>query len=145
RFRGFDRGQRKDEFAQQYLAAFEGEEGILVIGKAQEKAKVTRTQKRRHPDTGVPYPWLVQGTAMVNHYYFYGVDRDFGPFFLQFGTYFPYTAKLCISGHEYAKRPLARAGIAFEALDNGLLSSADPRRAQAICDALSAAKIASLL
>src|SRR5712692_6278465 len=80
---------------------------------------------------------------MVNHFYFF--DRDFGLFFLKFGTYFPYTAKLCLNGHEYAKRQLARAGIAFEALDNGLLSCADPRRAQALCDGLSVAKIDALV
>ena len=81
---------------------------------------------------------------MVNHFYFYCVDRDFGPFFLKFATYFPYTAKLCLNGHEYVKRQLTRAGIAFEALDNGLLSCADPRRAQALCDGLSAPKIDAL-
>jgi hypothetical protein len=27
------------------------------------------------------YPWVVEGSAMVNHYYFYCVDDDFGPFF----------------------------------------------------------------
>ena len=81
---------------------------------------------------------------MVNHFYFYCVDRDFGPFLLKFATY-PYTAKLCLNGHEYAKRQLARAGIAFEALDNGLLSCADPRRAQALCDRLSSAKIVALV
>src|SRR5437667_7046392 len=43
---------------------------------------------------------------MVNHYYFYCVDEDFGPFFLKFGSYFPYNAKLCINGHEYLKRQL---------------------------------------
>ena len=32
---------------------------------------------------------------MVNHYYIYAVDRDFGPFFLKFSSYFPYNAKLC--------------------------------------------------
>ena len=58
-------------------------------------------------------------TAMVNHYYCYGLDADFGPFFLKFSSYFPYNAKLCINGHEYAKRQLAKEKIAFEALDNG--------------------------
>ena len=48
---------------------------------------------------------------MVNHYYFYGIDEDFGPFFLKFCTYFPYNAKLCINGHEYVKRQLAKEGI----------------------------------
>src|SRR5207249_10860129 len=34
----FEKGQRKDDVAQKYLAAFEGEEGVLFVGKAQEKA-----------------------------------------------------------------------------------------------------------
>jgi hypothetical protein len=60
-----------------------------------------RTERRRCSRTGATYPWIVQSTAMVNHYYFYGVDQDFGPFFLKFCSYFPYNAKLCINGHEY--------------------------------------------
>src|SRR6516165_5107654 len=44
-----------------------------------------------------------------------------------------------------AKRQLAQEGIAFEALDNGILSCANPKRLQAICDGLSAAKIDALL
>jgi hypothetical protein len=82
---------------------------------------------------------------MVNQYYVYAVDRDFGPFFLKFSSYFPYNAKLCLNGHEYAKRQLAKEGIAFEALDNGIQSCADPARLQAICDGLSPAKIDALL
>lgn len=37
---------------------------------------------------------------MVNHYYIYAVDRDFGPFLLKFCTYFPYNGKLCLNGHD---------------------------------------------
>src|ERR1700758_3645992 len=58
---------------------------------------------------------------------------------------FPTTPKLCLNGHEYAKQQLARKGIAFEALDNGILSCADPARLQQICDGLSADKIDGLL
>ena len=68
---------------------------------------------------------------MVNHFYFYGIDEDFGPFFLKFCTYFPYNAKLCINGHEYVKRQLAKEGIAFEALDNGILTLRRPQTAAA--------------
>lgn len=137
----FAKGQRKDEVAARYVADFPHDEGLLFIGKAQEKASVFRTQKRRNPHTGRSYPWIVRSTALVNQYYFYGVDRDFGPFFLKFSSYFPYTAKFCFNGHEYAKRQLQRAGIAYEALDNGFLSCADPARLQAICDGLSADRI----
>ena len=82
---------------------------------------------------------------MVNHYYFYCVDSDFGPFFLKFCSYFPYNAKLCINGNEYAKRQLAKRGIAYEALDNGVLSCEDPAGLQRICDGLDAKKIDHLL
>jgi hypothetical protein len=82
---------------------------------------------------------------MVNHYYFYCIDEDFCPFFLKFCSYFPDTAKLCLNGHEYVKRQLAKEGIAFEALDNGILSCAHPKRLQEICDQLSAEKIDGLL
>src|ERR1700740_2195213 len=86
--------------------SFAPEEGVVFIGKAQEKTPVFRTEKRHSPRTGRPYPWIVKSTAMVNHYYIYAVDRDFGPFFLKFGTYFPYNGKPCQNGHEYAKRQL---------------------------------------
>ena len=127
--------------AQKYLGRFRQDEGVLFIGKAQEKTRVVRTEKRRNPRTGATYPWLVMSTAMVNHYYFYCVDRDFGPLFVKLGSYFPYTGKVCLNGHEYLKRQLAQEGIAYEALDNGLLSCADPQRAQQICDELSSEKI----
>jgi hypothetical protein len=81
---------------------------------------------------------------MVNHHYFYLVDADFGPLFLKFASYFPYPVKLCLNGHEYLKRQLTQAGIAFEAVDNGIRACAQPRRLQALADGLSAKKIERL-
>jgi hypothetical protein len=140
----FRKGQRKDDVAAEHRASFQETEGILFLGKAQEKVSVFRTEKRTDA-TGKKYPWIVKSTAMVNQLYFYCIDEDFGPFFLKFCTYFPYNAKLCINGHEYVKRQLAKKGIAFEPLDNGILSCAAPQRLQEICDSLSAAKIDALL
>jgi hypothetical protein len=141
----FEKGQRKDAMMAEHLRQFGREEGIVFVGKAQEKTPVFRTERRRSPTTGRPYPWIVRRSAMVNNYYIYALDRDFGPFFLKFCSYFPFNAKLCLNGHEYAKRQLTREGLAFEALDNGILRCADPKRLQAICDGLSAAKIDALL
>ena len=141
----FQKGQRKDDVTQKYLGRFAQHEGVLYVGKAQEKARVMRTERRRSRFTGGTYPWIVESTAMVNHYYFYCVDEDFGPFFLKFCSYFPYNAKLCINGNEYLKRQLAKCGVAFEALDNGVKSCADPKLMQRVCDELSAGKIDRLL
>jgi hypothetical protein len=141
----FAKGERKDDIAQEYRAKFQGAEGVLFVGKAQEKTPVFRTEKRRNPETGQTYPWIVRSTAMVNHFYFYLIDQDFGPLFLKICTYFPYNAKLCINGHEYVKQQLTKEGIAFEALDNGVLSCANPRRLQQLCDGLTGSKIDALL
>jgi hypothetical protein len=141
----FERNTRKEELAAEYRARFAGSEGILFIGKSQEKVRTFRTEGRRDPNTGASYPWLVQSTAMVNQYYFYGLDDDFGPFFLKFSSYFPYGARLCINGHEYAKRQLAKEGIAYEALDNGICRCDNPARLQAIANELDGQKIDALL
>jgi hypothetical protein len=135
----FKKGQRKDDVAHQYLATFTGEEGVLFIGKAQEKASVFRTEKRR--DARGVYPWIIRSTAPVNHYYVYLVDRDFGPLFIKFCSYFPYAVKVCLNGHEWLKRQLTRRGIAYEPLDNGIRSSADAARVQRLANELDAPKI----
>ncbi len=136
----FDKGQRKDDVAHEYLAAFDGDEGVLFVGKAQEKASVFRTEKRRDA-TGQSYPWIIRSTAMPNHYYFYLLDRDFGPLFIKFCSYFPYAAKLCLNGHEWLKRQLTQRGVSFEPLDNGIRATDAPRRVQQIADTLTAEKI----
>ncbi len=141
----FAKGQSKEDEAKAQLESFAQEEGVLMIGKAQEKARVMRTERRKNPDTGASYPWLVKSTAMVNQYYFYCVDRDFGLFFIKLCSYFPYTGKVCLNGNEYLKRQLEKEGIDYEELDNGVLSCADAERAQQICDQLSAQRINQLV
>jgi hypothetical protein len=141
----FAKGQRKDDIAQQFLTRFTDEEGVLFVGRAQEKAGVWHTQRRHNPVTGGSYAWLVRSTAFINFFYFYCVDADFGPFFLKFSTYFPYTAKLYINGNEWAKRQAGKAGIGFTPLDNGFAACDDVPAVQAICDSLGPEHIDALL
>src|SRR6478672_7417547 len=141
----FEKGRRKDEVAAELRAKYPHRDGVVFIGKAQEKCTVYRTEKRHNLKKNTSYAWIVKSTAVVNHYYFYCVDDNFGLFFLKFCSYFPYNAKLCLNGHEYAKQQLDREKIAYQALDNGIQSCANPKRLQAICNALSADKIDALL
>lgn len=143
----FAKGQRKDDVMHAHLAEFEAagrSEGVLFIGRAQEKTRLFRTEKRRDAQ-GKSYPWIVASTGVVNHFYVYAVDGDFGPFFLKFCSYFPYNAKLCLNGNHWAQRQAAKAGIGFTPLDNGFAAVADPARLQAICDRLGPAQIDALL
>jgi hypothetical protein len=146
----FGKGESKDEIAHRYLARATDTKGdlgecVLFVGRAQEKALVFRTQKRRNPVTGVDYLWLTRATVQVNHFYFYCVDDDFGPFFLKFCTYFPYNARLCINGNEWAKRQATKAGIGFQPLDNAFAAVDDVPAVQAICDRLGEQQIQALL
>jgi len=136
----FHKGQRKDDVLQQRLRNFKKDEGVVFVGVAQEKVRVPRTTRKAGLGGGT-IPWIIYSTAMVNVYYFYCRDKDFGPFFLKFCSYFPYSAKLCLNGHEYLKCQLAQRGIAFQALDNGLLSCADLKAAQRLSDHLNDTKI----
>src|SRR3954470_1474257 len=140
----FAKGQRKDDVMHEHLTRFTAAEGVLFIGRAQEKTTLFRTERRRD-DEGKSYPWIVKTTGMVNHFYFYCVDADFGPFFLKFCSYFPYTAKLCFNGHHWAQRQAAKVGIGFTAMDNAFAAVDDPAAVQAICDRFGPGHIQALL
>jgi hypothetical protein len=130
----FKQGERKDDVVAPYRARFSGTEGVVLIGVAQERAKAWRGVKRvRDGYVSFDYQWT---TVCVNHYYVYFLDPAWGPGFLKICGYAPYALKLCLNGHEWAKRQLEKQGIAFAALDNGFLSCADPVALQASCDRL---------
>ena len=130
----FERGVRKDDVVAEYRAAYEGEEGVVVIGIAQEKANGFKASKRTQgKKVGFDYS---RQSLFVNHYYFYIQDKNFGPAFIKLCSYAPYAVKVCLNGHEWAKQQCRQRGIAFEALDNGFLSCEEPEQLQAICDEL---------
>jgi hypothetical protein len=140
----FEKGQRKDDITRERLQAFDPEEGVVYIGVAQEKFSTFRVEKKRNA-SGDAFPWLSRSTVMCNQYYFYLLDADFGPLFIKFSSYFPYTARICLNGHEYVKRQLDKRGIGYEALDNGLLSCDAPTQAQRLLDQLDEKKIEAVV
>ena len=143
----FAKGQRKDDVMHEYQRRFVAAgrtEGVLFVGRAQEKTNLFRTEKR-HNAEGRPYPWIVRASGVVNHFYFYCVDADFGPFFLKFCSYFPYNARLCINGNHWAQRQAGKAGLGFVPMDNAFAAVDDPATLQAICDRLGPEQIDALL
>lgn len=138
----FRRDERKEDVARRRLARFRHREGVVLVGVAQEKVNGFRTfQKNRRThrqrrDGKPPIFWFYRGSLDVNQYYFYILDRDFGLCFIKFSSYPPFNVRVWVNGHEWAKRQLDRRGVAYEALDNGFASCADPTRLQRTCDAL---------
>jgi len=136
----FEKGESKEERVRPLLqaAAREGGEGrVVLIGVAQEKASAWRSWKAKGQEKAA-HPHMEWGRQMayVNHYYFYIWDREWGPVFWKTNAYAPFPIWLWLNGHEWAKQQMEKAGIDYEALDNGFLSCGDPVALQKRCDQL---------
>ncbi|HMH92881.1 MAG TPA: hypothetical protein VK586_17575 [Streptosporangiaceae bacterium] len=69
------------------------------------------------------------------------LDEQFGPGFVKICAYFPCPVKIWVSGHEWARRQLTRAGTRFTELSSSFAACDDPAGLQAICDRLGPAGI----
>src|SRR6516225_349815 len=127
----FKHKERKDDIANNFRRQRQVRDGIVFIGVAQEKAQAFNGKK-----VNGQFEFNRDKAVYVNHYYFYIDDEDFGPLFIKVCSYAPWGTKLCLNGHEWAKRQLEREGITYQALDNGFLSCADAVRLQLLCDSL---------
>jgi hypothetical protein len=105
--------------------------GAFFMGVAQEKAQAFNGRK-----IDGQFQFDRDKTVYVNHYYFYIDDENFGPLFIKVCSYAPWRIKLCLKGHQWAKRQLNKRGIQYEALDNGSLSCSAPQKLQEVCDEL---------
>jgi hypothetical protein len=132
----FRHKERKDDIANGFRRRREVRDAIVFIGVAQEKAQAFQGKKVHGQ-----FQFNRDKTVYVNHYYFYIDDEEFGPLFLKICSYAPWSVKLCLNGHEWAKRQLDKRHIPYEALDNGFLSCSEPEKLQKICDALGPADI----
>ena len=136
-------GGRKDDIAHKLRQERAIQDGVVFIGVAQEKARSFAARKVCGANGGPSFDFTPGKSVAVNHYYFYLEDLEFGPAFLKICAYAPWPIKVCLNGHEWAKRQLAKRGIAYEALDNGFFSCADPEALQRICDELGPEHIAA--
>jgi len=127
----FRHKERKDDVANQIRQQRGVRDAIVFVGVAQEKTQAF-SGKKIHGQ----FEFTRDKTVYVNHYYFYIDDQDFGPLFIKVCSYAPWGMKLCLNGHEWVKRQLDQRRISYEALDNGLLSCAEPKKLQEICDSL---------
>jgi hypothetical protein len=138
----FRKGERKDDVVERYRRRFRGT-GVVLVGVAQERASGWTATK--HQEGKRVHFAFHRRSVYVNHYYIYVIDPHWGPAFIKVCGYAPYGLKLCLNGHEWVKRQLARRGLPFTALDNGFLQCADPAALQAACDRLDDRAIARFL
>lgn len=76
---------------------------------------------------------------------FYLWDDEWGPALVKLCPFAPYPLWINANGHEWLKRQLAKHGIGFEELDNGLRSVTDPSEAIRLASRLAAGHLRSAL
>ena len=146
----FKPGERKEDIARPYQdeAAAAGHPGLVLVGKAQERTSswrgfVDASHASHRP--GHPHISWRRMSSVPDHWYFYFADDQWGPAFIRMCSYAPYALWACANGHEWAKAQLARAGVGFVALDNGLRSVEDPALARRTCARLGSGHLRGLL
>lgn len=131
----FKHDDRKDDLANEIRRKRRVRGGVVFIGVAQERA-IAFVGHRNKTKGYVGFEYRRDKTVYVNSYYFYLDDEEFGPAFIKVCSYAPWGIKVCLNGHEWAKRQLTKRGIGFEALDNGFVWCENPEALQKACDAL---------
>jgi GNAT superfamily N-acetyltransferase len=125
---------RREEWVEPFYQRLPGQDGIAVILKSRENARVAVSYPRcgNHIELANRFVW---------QYYFYLQDPDFGRMFLRICPYFPFNARICLNGHEWLACRLHAEGIGFRQCGNAFRTCADPARLQGLADRFSPADI----
>jgi hypothetical protein len=127
------KGVRRDEWVEPFYRRLHGQNGIAVILKNREGARVA-----------VSYPTKSGGYHLelchrfVDQYYFHLQDPDFGPMFLRLCPYLPFNGRMVLNGHDWLACQLRRENIRFRQQGNAFLTCSDPSRLQQLADGFSA-------
>jgi len=135
----FKKKQRKDDIANELRKKDSRRDVVIFVGIAQEKQQAFKGKKK--VEKGHINFSFSRQTVFVKHYYFYIDDAEFGPCFIKIGTYTPFPVRVCLNGHEWAKRQLEKEGINYQSLDNGFLSCENPEILQKMCNKLGPGQI----
>jgi len=99
-------------------AARRGRWGVVAIIVHQESARIFCSVH----GGGRPTNFRVkEDRRLINHYYFYLRDRDFGDGFVRISSYPPFQMRVWWNAHGYLAAQLRRHGIAFRTADNCII------------------------
>jgi hypothetical protein len=112
--------------------------GVVAVVVHQESARVFTS---RHAGGRRTNFWVQEERRLVNHYYFYLRDREYGDGFVRISSYAPFQTRIWLNAHGYLAAQLRRRRVAFRALDNCIVEVADPAALTAIAQRFDAALV----
>lgn len=97
--------------------------GVVAIVVHQESARVFASY---HAGGRRTHFRIREERRLVNHYYFYLRDREYGEGFVRISSYPPFQTRIWLNAHGYLAAELRRRRIAVQTLDNCVVAVADP-------------------
>lgn len=128
---------RPGEVAQKALQRAEraGRFGIVAIVVHQESARAFASYHAGPRPTDYR---VKEDRRLINHYYFYIRDRDYGEGFVRISSYPPFQTRVWMNAHGYLAAQLRRRRIPFKADENCIVQVADPAALQELADQFNA-------
>jgi len=131
---------RPGEVAQKALKAAEraGRFGVVAIVVHQESARVFAST---HAGGRATNYRVKEDRRLVNHYYFYLRDKDYGEGFVRRSSYPPFQTRIWMNAHGHLAAQLRRRRIDFRTDENCIVEVADPAVLQNIAEGFDAALV----
>ena len=103
------RGERKHELAEEYLASHPMTPGVFLILVARSVAMVYEVERSAK---GVVRN-IERKKSYVNHYSFHILDPEWGHVTIKMSGHPPFDAQIMLNGHEWVERQATVAGVEF--------------------------------
>lgn len=128
--------ERKHLLADEHREKFDREEGVYLIIKNFEKAHLHVSHEPVRPTTS-NHRNLSRRSGFVAYYYFYVLDRHWGPISIAICSHPPFTVRVWLNGHHWVERSAARRRqLHLECEGNAFVGSDSPARLQDIAHCL---------
>lgn len=128
-----ERGDRKHQLAETYLAAHPQARGLVLIQVSRAVAPVWEAERSASSGS---LRNLRRKQAFVNHYAFHFLDPDWGHLTIKMSGHPPFGAMILLNGHEYVAAQAVQAGVAFGKDGNCFTHLSQPRTLAAVADTL---------
>jgi hypothetical protein len=131
--RTMDKFQTAAKYRKQMTTA----DGVYLILRARETAPTYVSRPPHEPNPQDPhYRTLIKRIALVDHYYFYLIDRFWGPIAIRFSSHPPFNVTVYLNGNRWLAAEATARGLTIATTDNAVVRCNDPPALQAIADSL---------
>ena len=129
------KGQRKHLLADEYRSKFDRDEGVYLILKSFENAYLFISHEPNAPTTS-HHRNLSRRWGFVAHYYFYLIDRHWGPLCIAICSHPPFRVRVLLNAHHWVERRAAMRQLQLDNQGNAFLGTEVPAKLQHLADSL---------